>query len=113
MENCIFCKIVRGEIPAKKVYEDEFTIGFLDTHPKAPGHTLLIPKDHYKWFLDLPDNIYDKLFQSAKKVGLNLKKEYEADYIRLGIVGTDVDHTHIHLIPLHIPPRQAKDLDQI
>ncbi len=113
MENCIFCKITRGEIPANKVYEDENTIAFLDIHPKAPGHTLLIPKEHYRWFLDMPDNLYQKVFESVKKVSLKLKEEYTADYIRLGIVGTDVDHVHIHLLPLHLNKSKPTNLDTV
>ncbi len=101
-ESCIFCKIVSGEIPSKKIFEDEHTIAFLDIHPKAPGHTLLIPKDHYPWWTDMPDDLSDHLFHTAKSLGNKLKAEYNADYIRLGIVGTDVAHTHIHLIPLKL-----------
>jgi histidine triad (HIT) family protein len=99
MENCIFCKIVSGEIPADKTYEDENVIAFLDIHPKAPGHTLLIPKEHHRWFYELPDQVADDLFRSAKKVALQLKDKYQADFVRLGIVGTDVPHVHVHLIP--------------
>ncbi len=102
MENCIFCKIVNGEIPAKKTYEDASTLAFLDIHPKAPGHTLLIPKSHYQWFTDLPDEASDTLFRTAKKLAQNLKEEHTADYVRLSIVGRDVPHVHIHLIPQHL-----------
>jgi histidine triad (HIT) family protein len=102
MENCIFCKIAAGEIPADKVYEDDKVVAFLDIHPKAPGHTLLIPKEHHRWFIDLPDNLSDDLFRSAKQVAKNLKDKYDADFVRLGIVGTDVPHVHIHLIPQKI-----------
>src|SRR5437762_1982656 len=100
--NCIFCKIAGKEIPSNIIYEDERVIAFLDIHPKAPGHALLIPKDHYRWFLDLPDELSDKLFRSAKKVAKKLKGEYQADFVRLGIVGVDVPHVHVHLIPQKI-----------
>lgn len=113
MENCIFCKIVKGEIPAEKIYEDDKVIGFLDIHPKAPGHTLLIPKEHYRWFIDLPDTLYSDLFISAKKLGQKLKVDYEADYIRLGIVGTDVEHVHVHLIPLKINGNKNEGLNAV
>lgn len=98
-ENCIFCKIISGAIPAEKTYADENVIAFLDIHPKAPGHTLLVPKDHYQWFQELPDAISDHLFRTAKKLALQLKEEYGADYIHLSIVGKDVPHVHVHLIP--------------
>jgi len=99
MENCIFCKIAAGEIPATKVYEDDTVVAFLDINPKAPGHTLLIPKIHCPWFQELADDIYTKLFLAAKKIALDIKIQNDADYVRLGIVGTDVPHTHIHLVP--------------
>lgn len=99
MENCIFCKIAKGEIPAQKTFEDESFVAFLDVHPKTTGHTLLIPKKHYQWFIDLPDTLYDDLFRTTKTLAKNLKREYAADYIKVSIVGTDVPHTHVHLIP--------------
>jgi histidine triad (HIT) family protein len=102
MENCVFCKIVAGEVPADKTFEDDTTLAFLDINPKATGHTLLIPKAHYPWFTDLPAELSAVLFRNASDVAKGLKKKYEADYVRLGIVGTDVPHTHIHLIPLHL-----------
>ena len=99
MPNCIFCKIAKGEIPADKVYEDNKVVAFLDIHPKAPGHTMLIPKEHYRWFYDMPDDITADLFNAAKIVALKLKDTYHADFVRLGIVGTDIPHVHVHLIP--------------
>ncbi len=99
MENCIFCKIVAGEIPAQKTFEDDEFIAFLDIHPNAPGHTLLIPKAHHQWFQDLPDDLSDNLFRRAKMLAQKLKSEYSADYIHLSIVGKDVPHVHVHLIP--------------
>lgn len=107
MPDCIFCKIVRGEVPAQKIYEDESSLAFLDIHPKAPGHTLLIPKAHFEWFVDLPDEVSDPLFRTAKKLSQKLREEYKADYIRLSIVGKDVPHTHIHLIPQKLSDQKA------
>jgi len=99
MSDCIFCKIIRGEIPAEKTYEDDSVVAFLDIHPKSPGHTLVVPKEHYHWFIEMPDELSDTMFRAAKKISQKLKDEYAADYIRLSIVGRDVPHTHIHLIP--------------
>lgn len=99
MENCIFCKISRGEIPSDKVYEDDLVFAFLDIHPKAPGHTLLIPKAHYHWFEELPDDLSDHLFCTAKDLAREMKKKGSVDYVHLSIVGKDVPHVHIHLIP--------------
>lgn len=100
MDNCIFCKIARKEIPTQAVYEDEEVIAFPDINPKAPGHTLLIPKAHHQWFWELPDDISDHLFRVAKKLAAKLKDDHGADLVRLSIVGTDVPHVHVHLIPL-------------
>jgi histidine triad (HIT) family protein len=108
--NCIFCKIANKEIPSQITFEDETCLAFLDIHPKAPGHTLLIPKEHHPWFVDMPDELSDKLFRNAKKLSQKLKKDYEADYIRLGIVGIDVPHTHIHLIPLKLSDKNSLDI---
>jgi histidine triad (HIT) family protein len=110
MEDCIFCKIVRGEIPSEKTHEDEVSIAFLDLHPKAPGHTLLIPKEHYRWFQDIPDEVYNPLFLAAKHVANDIKQTYGADYVRMGIVGTDVPHVHIHLVPQKITDTKVQGL---
>ncbi len=99
MDSCIFCKIVSGEVSTKKVYEDDLFVAFLDIHPVAPGHTLLIPKAHYRWFYELPDDLYDELFRTVKKLTPGIRDHYGADYVRLGIVGADVSHVHVHLIP--------------
>lgn len=99
MEGCIFCKIAKGQIPSNKVFEDEDFIAFLDIKPTAKGHTLLIPKEHYQWFQDTPDELSDALFRHAKLLAKKLKEEYAADYIHLSIVGKDVSHVHVHLIP--------------
>jgi histidine triad (HIT) family protein len=98
-KDCIFCKIVSGEIPTHFTYEDEFVVAFPDIHPKAPGHTLLIPKEHYVWFEEMPDELYSKLFLAAKKITKDLKQKTGADYVHLSIVGKDVPHVHVHLIP--------------
>lgn len=102
MDDCVFCKIAAGDIPAHKVYEDEHFVAFLDINPVAPNHTLLIPKEHHRWFYDLPETLYIDLFQVVKKLSHTLKEKHGADYVRLGIVGTDVPHTHIHLLPLKL-----------
>ena len=99
MENCIFCKIAAGKIPAQKTFEDDSFVAFLDIHPRAAGHTLLIPKQHYPWVFDMPEDLYGKLFQTAKILVPVLKETYKADYVQLGIVGKDVPHAHVHLIP--------------
>jgi len=97
--DCIFCKIVAGDISSTKVYEDDKLIAFLDIHPKAPGHTLLIPREHHQWFTDLPDDLSDHLFRTAKKLAKELKEKHGAKLVKLSIVGDEVPHAHVHLIP--------------
>lgn len=102
MQNCIFCKIAAGEVPAEKVHhEDGDIVSFPDIKPVAPGHTLVMPIAHYTWFQDLPDDIANKLFKAARTLAKELKEKTDADYIRLSIVGKDVPHVHLHLIPEH------------
>lgn len=96
---CIFCKIVNGEIPATKTYEDDNFISFLDIHPVEIGHNLLIPKDHYTWMTDAPDEVVAKAFILAKKLMIKMKNDLSCDYVQISIVGKDVPHFHIHLIP--------------
>ena len=99
MDNYSFCKIVRGEIPTHATYENEFVIAFPDINPSAPGHHLVIPKEHHHWFYEVPGEIANEWFSAAQMLGLKLKEDHGADYVELKIVGIDVPHTHIHLIP--------------
>ena len=99
MENCIFCKIIRGDIPTQPTYENEYVIAFPDIKPVAPGHTLVIPKAHYQWFYEVPGEIAKEWFSAAQFLALKLKEEMGANYVQLSIVGKDVPHAHIHLIP--------------
>jgi histidine triad (HIT) family protein len=101
-QECVFCKIANKEIKTSLVYEDDAFVAFLDINPVAKGHTLLIPKDHYRWFTDLPDKLYADLFLTAKKLAGQIKQEYNSDFVRLGIVGKDVPHAHIHLVPQYM-----------
>jgi histidine triad (HIT) family protein len=97
--SCIFCKIIAGEIPAAKVYEDEKCLAFLDIKPVNPGHVLLIPKEHYQRMEDTPDELVAYLFIKAKELMPKIKKAMQADYVSLSVVGVDVPHFHIHLMP--------------
>ncbi|KKW36007.1 hypothetical protein A2852_01085 [Candidatus Adlerbacteria bacterium RIFCSPHIGHO2_01_FULL_54_23] len=99
MQDCVFCKIVAGEIPSTKVYEDKEVLAFLDIHPKAPGHSLLIPKTHYRWFYEMPDELSDHVFRATKRLARELKENHGADLVQVSIVGKDVPHVHFHLLP--------------
>ena len=95
--DCIFCKIVRGEIPAHKVYEDADFLAFLDIRPLAPGHTLVIPKQHARWVWDVPN--YEAYFALARKIALASRKAFNTDFIISKIFGDEVHHAHIQIFP--------------
>ena len=97
--DCIFCKIVSGEIPVEKVYEDENFLGFLDISPVNLGHLLLIPKQHYEMMVDVPDKLLCNMIVKSKELMGKIKIAMDADFVVLSVVGIDVLHFHIHLIP--------------
>lgn len=99
MNDTIFGKIIRGEIPATKVYEDTDCLAFMDINPVAKGHVLLIPKAHFVWMQDVPDEILAPLFMQAKRLMIAMKDSLGCDYVQVSVVGKDVPHFHIHLIP--------------
>ena len=86
--NCIFCKIINKEIPAEVVYEDSDFLAFLDIRPLSPGHTLIIPKQHYRWVWDVPNA--GAYFEVAKKIALAQKKTFNIDSVIAKIVGEEV-----------------------
>lgn len=91
--------MIKGEIPCSKVYEDDKFFGFLDIKPVSEGHMLLIPKEHYPWMQDVPDEIIKDIFVTAKKLMIDMKERLKCEYIKVSIIGKDVPHFHIHLIP--------------
>jgi len=93
MNDCIFCKIVKGEIPCHKVYEDDDFLAFLDIRPLSAGHTLIIPKKHYRWVWDVP--FADRYFGTVQKVALGIKKAFGTDEIFSKIIGEEIPHAHI------------------
>ena len=97
--NCIFCKIVSGEIPCAKVYEDEKILAFLDIKPVNLGHVLVIPKEHYANMLETPHDLIAGIFQKSKELMISIKTAMSADFVVLSVVGIDVPHFHIHLLP--------------
>ena len=99
MPDCIFCKIIAGEIPAARVYQDDKFLAFLDINPVTPGHTMIIPKQHFKTMTENPDELVAEIFIKAKELMPKLKKAMAADYVVVSVVGVDVPHLHVHLIP--------------
>ena len=100
MQKTIFEKIIDREIPADIVYEDDICIGILDIKPVKPGHTLLISKKPYPWVQDVPQNILHHMMDRVQDMIRDMKSK-GADYVRISIVGVEVPHFHIHLIPQH------------
>ena len=96
----IFTKIVNGEIPAYKVAEDENYLAFLDIFPVAKGHTLVIPKKEVDYLFDLDDELYTGLQLFAKKVAAGLKKAIPCEKVGVLVLGLEVPHAHIHLVPM-------------
>lgn len=104
MSDCIFCKIVAGEIPSHKVYEDNETLAFLDIMPNNHGHTLVIPKKHYQNFEEIPDELLSKVILTSKKVGKAIKDGlgvggYNVCENNDPVAGQIVPHLHFHVIP--------------
>lgn len=123
MDSCVFCKIIRGEIPCFKVYEDEVAIAFLDVNPSNKGHTLVLPKEHFEGFTTTPKAVLDHCFEVAQKIA-------QAQYVQLHATGVNVItncgksagqsvmHFHIHVIPryeddgldsISFPPKKIED----
>ncbi|HEY4514594.1 MAG TPA: HIT family protein [Candidatus Paceibacterota bacterium] len=99
-KNCIFCKIVAGEIVDYKVWEDEQFVAFLDVRPIADGHVLIVPKIHVDVIYDLSDDIYTSLFSRAKKLAPVIKEVTNCKRVGMAVEGFGVAHCHLHLVPL-------------
>jgi len=97
MEDCIFCKISKGESPSFKIYEDDNYFAFLDINPLNPGHTMVIPKKHVRWVWDVED--FGAYFETAREIALAIKKATGREWIVLDVAGIGVPHAHVHLIP--------------
>ncbi|MEJ0001633.1 MAG: HIT domain-containing protein [bacterium] len=97
MDNCIFCKIIKGEIPSYKVYEDSDFFAFLDIHPRGAGHVQVIPKTHHRYVWDVPNA--GAYFEVVKKIALAQKKAFNTDMVRSQIYGEEVPHAHIWVWP--------------
>ncbi len=101
MNECIFCKIISGEVPTPKIYEDDDIVAFLDIHPINKGHTLVIPKKHVPDFHNLEDELYLSAMKVAKKLATVIDEKLKPKKVGIIIAGWDVPHTHIHVIPMH------------
>jgi len=119
---CVFCKIVQGKIKALKIFEDKKFLAFLDKNPRNPGHTLVIPKEHFRYIWDIP--YIDQFFKFSQKIARALRKAFETDWIIAPVLGDEVWHAHLHLIPrfkgnnfYYLPPKikriSKKEMEKI
>jgi len=104
MDECIFCKIIKGEIPSFKIFENEKVFCFLDINPLAKGHTLVIPKEHYKDNFDIPENDLKEIISVAKNLSIKVKETLNAEGVNLVNASGEsaeqsVFHFHLHIIP--------------
>lgn len=104
MNDCIFCKILKKEIPSAKIYENDKIYAFLDINPVNPGHTLVVPKKHYEHLEDIPDELLAELITAVKKITAAVKEALGTDNFNLGLnngrlAGQLVPHVHFHIIP--------------
>ena len=104
MDDCLFCKIIKGDIPATKVYEDKQCLAFLDINPINKGHTLVIPKQHCKDIYDVPEETLKSVSIAAKKVSIAVKKAMGCDGVNIGMnngasAGQVIFHMHFHVMP--------------
>ena len=106
----IFTKIIQGEIPCYKIYEDDKTFAFLDIHPESKGHILVIPKNEVDKIYELPDEDYQALMAAVKKLSQHMEKQLGARTL-WKVVGTDVPHAHVHLMPFDETWQHGRTLD--
>ncbi len=107
MPDTIFSKIICGEIPSHKLYEDDQFYVFLDIHPVAPGHTLIIPKEPYRWVWDVPN--IGEYFAVVQKMAHALQKAFDTEMIRCDIYGEEVPHAHVKIWPQI--PKDGSEVD--
>lgn len=99
MTDSIFTKIINGDIPSHKVYEDDNVYAFLDIHPVTPGHTLVVPKKQVEFLWDMDDADYQAVLLAAKRIAAHIRDTLEVPYVGVQVIGVDVPHAHVHLIP--------------
>lgn len=111
----IFSKIIAGEIPSYTVWEDERHYAFLDINPVQPGHTLVVPRQEIDYLFDMDDAAYTALWQAVRTVEAKVRKATDAKRIVVDVVGYEVPHVHVHLVPTQtladypVPPRKAME----
>jgi histidine triad (HIT) family protein len=112
MTDSIFTKIIKGEIPSYKIYEDEDTFVFLDIHPKQPGHSLVVPKKQVEFLWDLEASDYQAVMTTVHKVALRIREILDRPYVGMLVVGIDVPHAHVHVYPFSTNEQSQRVPDQ-
>jgi histidine triad (HIT) family protein len=117
MSNCIFCKIIDGEISSEKIYEDERVYAFLDISPKSKGHTLIIPKKHFENIYDVEEEYLCEILKVTKKLSIRVREKLNPDGIKIcqnngEAAGQTVFHIHFHIIPKY-ENEQEYDIDEV
>lgn len=116
MNDCIFCKILRGEIPSKKLYEDDKVIVIMDVNPKVDGHALVIPKEHVTDFMEISDELLTHIYEVAREVSKKLMSKLNATALTLGVNYGDsqvVKHFHMHLLPNYEVSSAGKNVEEV
>jgi histidine triad (HIT) family protein len=101
MADSIFTKIIKGEIPSYKIYEDDKTLAFLTIMPRQPGHTLVIPKKQIDQLWDLSKDEFEAVMETSKKVAIRIKEVLGTERVGILVAGDEVPHAHVHLIPFN------------
>lgn len=100
-DNCVFCRIIKGELPATKVHEDDISIAFVPLKVINPGHILLMPKAHYENYIDLPDDLTVHMALTAKKLGKRIQDKVKPVRVGFAVAGFGITHAHIHVVPMY------------
>ncbi|MEB2657704.1 MULTISPECIES: HIT family protein [Bordetella] len=101
--DCLFCRISREEIPAHVIHQDSRLLAFLDIHPVRPGHVLIIPRQHYPYFEDMPADLAGHILNLGQRLARHMKRLYSVERVGFAFTGIHVAHAHAHLIPMHHP----------
>lgn len=116
MNECIFCKIAKGEIPSKKLYEDDKVIAIMDVNPRVDGHTLIIPKEHFRDFKEMPDELIIHIYKVAKELTDLLMSKLGSKGLTMGVNYGDsqvVKHFHMHLLPDYTIKEKSREVDEV
>lgn len=116
MDNCIFCKILKGEIPSKKLYEDDKVIVIMDINPVVDGHVLVIPKKHIEDYIEMDNELLTHIYQVAKDLGPKIMNKLDAKALTLCINYGDsqaIKHFHLHLLPDYTVKEKEKDVEEV